>query len=318
MWANFKKKYLKKSVLILLVIAALYGSGRIYFRVTDGFTISNITSDFSPDARWETRLLSSDEKSKIDSILSQKFTYLGKGCQSYVFQSEDGQYVLKFFKYQRFRIQPWLNYLNFIPFVETYRQAKIEKKKAKLEGVFRSWKLAFEELQPETGFVYVHLNKSHDIEKPLTIYDKMGVMHQVDLNQLEFLVQRKATMLCPYITELMKNSKELEAKRLLNRILILVLTEYDRGLADNDHALMQNTGVLDERPVHIDVGQFVRNTNIHRPEVYTQELFTKTYKFRIWLRKRYPSLADYLEEQLVTVIGEQFWTMKPVFKPHNV
>ena len=82
--------------------------------------------------------------------------------------------VLKFFKYQRFKPQEWLRYLTFLPGMEKYRQRKIEKKKNKLEGVFTSWRIAYEELRPETGVLYVHLNKSDDLPKAFKIYDKMG------------------------------------------------------------------------------------------------------------------------------------------------
>lgn len=317
---SYRKQFRKALICLLLfcLISVIgYGIGRLYYQVTGGFSISNITSNFPYDKRWETRALSSREAEEVDGILAQRFTYLGKGCQSYVFLSEDGQHVLKFFKYQRFKIQPWLEWFAFIPVVEQYRQQNIEKKQVKLERFFRSWKLAFEELQPETGFVFVHLNKTSHLKGTLVIYDKMGFEHRLDPNQYEFLVQRKAQMLCPYIDELMAEGKSVEAKQLLDRVIALIITEYQRGFADNDHALMQNTGVLDGQPIHIDVGQFVKEERAKDPEVYMQDLFSKTYRFRKWLSRNYPELASYLETQLPMVIGDQYYGMKPYFKPHE-
>ncbi|HEY5260342.1 MAG TPA: hypothetical protein VIJ46_06810, partial [Rhabdochlamydiaceae bacterium] len=43
----------------------------------------------------------------IHSILSQKFHYLAKGSQSYVFASEDGSYVIKLFKDPRKHLYSW-------------------------------------------------------------------------------------------------------------------------------------------------------------------------------------------------------------------
>lgn len=311
------KKVLKYFCVLAVLSAALYGSGRLYYYITDGFTIGNITSDLAYDPRWDIRALSPQEQEQVDAILAQKFSYLGKGCQSYVFLSADGRYVLKFFKYQRFRPQMWLDYFSFIPFVDRYRLGKIEKKRNKMEGVFKSWKIAFEELQPETGLQFVHLNKSNHINKQLIITDKMGFQHSLELDNMEFLIQRKADMLCAYIKKLMSKGDVAEAQHLLSRIIALILSEYKRGYADNDHALMQNTGVLDGLPIHIDVGQFVKNEAAKEPQVYKQELFNKTYKFRKWLRKGYPELADYLEVQLRTVIGPQFNQLQPHFKPHD-
>lgn len=311
------RKWLNRFVVLVVVVAALYGLGRLYYRVTGGFTIGNITSTRAYDPRWETKTLSQHEKQSIQVILDQQFNYLGKGCQSYVFLSSDGNYVIKFFKYQRFRIQPWIDLFSFVPAVDSYRLGKIDKKRNKLEGFFGSWKLAFNELQPETGLLYVHLNKSNDLNKQLVIYDKMGFEHHVDLDQMEFLLQRKAIMLCPYIDELMAKGDVEEAKLLLSRILSRVLSEYQRGLGDNDHALMQNTGVLDGYPIHIDVGQFVKDEKFKDPQVYKQEIFNKTYKFRIWLRKRYPELVNHLETELRALIGDNFSRMQPHFKPHD-
>lgn len=198
------KKWGTRLFLILLFGMSVYGAGRLYFHFTDGFTIGNISSDFPYDPAREVHLLSADQKNLVDSILSQRFTYLGKGCQSYVFLSQDGQYVLKFFKYQRFRTQPWLDYLSFIPWVERYRQEKIAKKQRRLNGFFNSWRIAFDELQEHTGLLYVHLNKTNHLNKVLTITDKMGFEHYLELDQMEFLLQKKVQMLGPYIKELMR------------------------------------------------------------------------------------------------------------------
>lgn len=311
------KKYLRWIIVIVLLAAVGYGAGRLYYRVTGGFRMGNIVSTLPYDSQWTTRPLNAVERKKVDELLSQKFTYLGKGCQSYVFLSADDQHVLKFFKYQRFRVQPWVDLFSFIPPVDRYRQKKLEKKQNKLAGFYRSWKIAFDDLQPETGLVYVHLNKSNDLHRTLVFYDKMGLEQRIEADEVEFLLQRKATMLCPTIDELMKKGDVDGAKRLLLRITALVLSENKRGYGDNDHALMQNTGVLDGYPVHIDVGQFIKNEKYKRPEVYRQELFSKTYKFLRWLKKHHPELGAYYEQELRGVIGEQYSQMKPHFKRHS-
>lgn len=299
-------------LILVLVMATCYGLGRLYYRVTGGFTEGNITYGLPYDERWDMRSLTPDESQQISAIMDQKFRYLGKGCQSYVFQSEDGKYVLKFFKYQRFRPQPWLYYLTFLPGVNHYLEQKIEKKKAKLEGVFASWKVAYEDLQPETGIAFVHLNKSPSINHPVIIVDKMGMQHILHIDNYEFLLQRKATMLCPTLDEMMTKGDTEGAKQLLSKLMTMIMSEYHRGYADNDHALMQNTGVLEGQPVHIDVGQFVKNERVKHSKVYNQEIFNKTWKFRKWLENHHPDLAKFLVEQLKLILGEkEFSQLKP-------
>lgn len=301
-------------LIISFIVLFLYGVGRLYYGITGGFLESNISSDFSFQPHWEVRSLLPEEQREYIQAIEQSYTYLGKGCQSYVFASEDGRYVIKFFKYQRYRLQPWLAYFPPLPAIIKYREEKRAKKCNKLDGFVQSWKLAFEQLKDETGLVFVHLNKTDHLNKTVTLYDKIGLRHTVDLDKMEFCIQRRATMLCETLLELKDKGDFLEAQRIVHRFLTMVLSEYARGLADNDHALMQNTGVAQGIPVHIDVGQFVQNEAVKNPEVFHQELFTKTYKFKLWLQEHYPELATYLEEQLHQIIGPSVVAMQPKWR----
>lgn len=308
------KKILFQLLILTVSIGLLYAGGRLYYQLTGGFTLSNISSDFAYNPEWETRPLHEDEKLVLNSALDQPYDYLGKGCQSYVFLSRDGNYVVKFFKYQRFRLQPWLAYFPPLPNVVKYRQEKIEKKWLKLDGFVKSWKIAFENLKDETGLVYVHLNKTDHLMKDLLIHDKLGNSHVVNLDEMEFCVQHRATMLCDTLMEYKKQNALERSQELISKLLALILSEYRRGLADNDHALMQNTGVVHGNPIHIDVGQFVQSEKIKDPAFYSQELFTKTYKFKIWLKEAYPELVPFLEDKLREIIGPSYETMQPKFR----
>ena len=309
-----KNTFFKLSIWFCLSVTGIYGVGRVYYYVTDGFTTSNIASNLKFDPRFETKSITTEEKNLVDSILSQKFEYLGKGCQSYVFASEDGRYVLKFFKYQRFTPQEWLNLFSFIPTMNEYRLLKIEKKRNKLENIFKSWKIAHDELKSETGLVYVHLNKTNTLQKQVLIADKVGMEHHLAIDDYEFLIQKRAFMLTDTIENQMKMSQLDQTKKLLDTLFDTLVSEYKRGLGDNDHALMQNTGVLDGMPIHIDVGQFLQKESYKNVEVQAQEMFNKTYKFRIWLKKSFPDLSLYFDEKLYTFIGPKMDELRPQLK----
>ena len=312
MRSDLKSRLYKSIIWFALVAALFYGAGRVYYAVTGGFSIGNITFALPYDDRWVTKPLSTEEQSNINQILSQKFHFLGKGCQSYVFESDDGQYVIKFFKYQHFRPRAWIDLFTFIPSVEEYRQNKMVEKRELLERLFTSLKIAYEYLQEDTGVVYIHLNKSRNLNKEVVIYDKMKLKHRLNIDDYEFVIQRKAKMLGKEIDQLMTEKRQNEAEIIIDKLLALILKEYSNGYADNDHALMQNTGILDGRPVHIDVGQFVRNNQVKQPGLYKQELFNKTWRFHDWLKRHHPALANYLEMRLKEIIGEtEFHTMKP-------
>ena len=308
------KKISRYLLIIFCLCLSVYGMTRLYFYLTDGFQIINISSDFPYQKEWEVHSLKKDEQILVNQALSQPYFYLGKGCQAYAFLSEDGQYVIKFFKYQRYRLQPWLTYFPPLPAIVKYKQEKLSKKWHKLDGFVKSWKIAFDNLKEETGLLFVHLNKTMHLDQPLVIFDKIGMQHTVSLDQMEFCLQRRAKMLCVVLMEYQQKGELPKAKLLIDRLLQLILSEYERGFADNDHALMQNTGVVDGQPIHIDVGQFVYHETVKDPSFYDQELFTKTYKFKIWLGEHYPEIKSYLDQELEKIIGSNYHTMLPKFR----
>jgi len=296
-----------------LFILLLYGLGRLYFHLTAGFTIGNISSDFAYQPDWQTRALTNSENNELKMALEQPYEYLSKGCQSYVFLSQDGKYVIKFFKYQRFRLQPWLVYFPPLPAFDRYREEKKEKKWQILNFFIKSWKVAFDNLKAETGLIYVHLNKTDHLNKKLIIQDKLGIKHRLNLDQMEFCIQQRAEMLCDVLMEYKIKADDSSARLLIDNLIALIVSEYERGLADNDHALMQNTGVVQGRPIHIDVGQFIMNEEIKNPIKYHQELFTKTYKFKKWLAQNYEEMSHHLEMRLEEMIGPEYSSMRPIW-----
>ena len=142
--------------------------------------------------------------------------------------------------------------------------------------------------------------------------------HLLDLNQMEFILQKKATMWCTAIDELCATGQIDRAKGLIDNLLSMLLFEYHRGFADNDHALMQNTGVIEGRPIHIDTGQFIYNESMKRPKIYKQELFDKMYQMSLWLNTTHKELADHLKLRLIIIIGPDYYYAAPYFHRGNV
>lgn len=290
------KRHFVKCSVICLAIVVLYGAGRLYEFLTHGFTIENILSDFSYHPEWETRPLSPSEQNIVANALQQTYTYLNKGRQVYVFQSKDGQYVIKFFKYQRFRLKSWENIFLSLPFLKNYRQEKIDKKQQRLDSFLLSWVVAFNDLQEETGLVYVHLNKTDYLKTKLLIVDKIGHSTYLDLDQMEFCIQKKAEMLSSVFLRFKKQSDFFATKQLISRLFDLLIGDYQRGFVDNDPALMKNMGVIDGYPIYIDIGQLVKNERIKNPETYFSILALKMQELEQWFVKHYPEAVSLLKE----------------------
>lgn len=298
-------------IFFIILLTLGWGTIKLYYELTAGFTVATISSDLSYNPQWESNPLSQEQKKEVNSALSQSYSYLAKGCQSYVFISEDDKFVIKFFKFQHFRPKYWVTLFDFIPWVNEYQQKKMAEKRELLETTFESIKIASNSLKNETGIVYLHLNKSNDLKESLILKDKLGWNHTLDIDNFEFVIQHRAESIEKSINQMIEKKDQDKAKLLIDRLLIMLLSEYSRGFADNDHALMQNTGVLNGYPVHIDIGQFIYNPIVQTPEVYKKELFDKTFFLHQWLQKKYPDLADHLENRLLAVIGPDYFSYPP-------
>lgn len=285
---------------IILIISSLgYGSVRLYYALTDGFTLDNISSDVTVIDSAMLRNPSFHERERIREVLQQPFFYLDKGCQSYVFVSDDSHYVLKFIKHQRFRTKPWLDLLAIIfPSAASYRLERLEHKNGKCAELLMGWVTAFNHLAEETGLLWVHLDKTTTDEPSVILFDKMGYRYHIDLNHHEYLVQKRAAMFTPLLQELIDKGKIEEARELIDQAIALVVNTSGKGFVDGDPSIMQNIGIIDGILCYVDVGQFHRKNEENDPSFDKQDLLNKTYAMHEWLRERSPVLHSYLEEQL--------------------
>ena len=176
----------KRLCYICLTLLISFLLQRFCYKKTDGFALYKVLSSLTPNSAWQLPPLAEEEKKNLETLFDQPFYYLGKGAQAYVFASEDGQSVIKFCRFDHLR--PSLFFANCIfPFV--YEKTRIEKmwqKRGRLEMEFGSYKIAFEQMKEETGLIYLHLNKTYTFRnKKITFYDKIGVAHKLDLDQME-------------------------------------------------------------------------------------------------------------------------------------
>lgn len=177
------KKYLLWAAIAILPLVG----ARAYFRLTDDFRLANITYEQPPRPEWD---VTPEKELKI--ILQQPFTYIGKGSQSYAFASEDGHYVLKFFKYKHLRPHWLVDALSPLPYFNAYRQKQIKRKQRKLEHLFAGYHLAWSSLRDESGLIFIHLNQTQGLYPTATLYDKIGLKRSVPLDSVVFIVQKKA------------------------------------------------------------------------------------------------------------------------------
>ena len=270
---------MRRFLLIFGVSATLFALGA--WRLSDGFTLSKMTAPLSYSAKWEV-----DAPPALDTraILAQPFYYMGKGSQSFVFESLDRQYVLKFFRLNRYRLPAFQEKLPLPPFLSAIQQQRIDEKWRKREKLFESCTLAYNQLKQESGLVYVHLNKTTNLTLQVEIYDNLRRKHVIAIDEYAFMLQKRGEQVYPYLSRLLKEGKKEEARRALMSLSSLLSERMAKNIADGDAEIHKNAGFRNGEALFLDVGQFRREHSVENKERLARKLLA-------WLEEKDPEFA---------------------------
>ncbi|NGX39051.1 MAG: hypothetical protein KR126chlam1_00371 [Chlamydiae bacterium] len=272
---------------------------------TRGFRISKIHSNLPHNPKWSLPPLSSNEMEEVKKALNQPYRFLDSGGQCYAFVSKDQQYVLKFFKHHHMRPSSLLDHLPTLKVLTPFLEKQKKKRTMRLEEMFTSFTIAFERLRDQTALLYLHLNKSEDLNTTLKLYDAIGIRHRIDLDNIEFALQRKASMAYPTLTTLATSGEIEAAKVRIASLLDLMITRCKQGIADHDPR-KRNFGFIKEQAVEIDLGSFTLDDSLMTESTGKRTFFFETVKLRRWVKKYHPELFDFLEEEINWRLTENF------------
>lgn len=233
----------KRFWFLVVLPIVLWCSNQVYRNKSLWFSSARITSTFSynPDLAIE----EPKDLHRLKSIFQQRFKYLAVGSQSYAFVSEDGKYVIKFFIMK-----------HLIPRIsDLWSPEKIEHRRENLLSIFNAHKLAYEELREDAGLIYIHLNKSDHLKTQLSVVDRLGRTHSIDLDKVEFVVQEKAELIFTRLKKLLNQKNPEKIKQCIDATLQLVQRRIERGISDHDKAVKHNYGFIGDRPIHLDIGR---------------------------------------------------------------
>ncbi|MCI0382113.1 MAG: hypothetical protein L0207_03560 [Chlamydiae bacterium] len=251
---------------------------------TDGFSLDKIRSHFE--------LTSIDDESNLwKKEVDQPFYYLAKGAQCYVFVSKDQKFILKFFKQYRYRLPLYCKLFSKEKIVRL-----VQKKEMTREGDFSSYRLAYEKLKEETGLLYLHLTPTAGLKK-CTIFDKIGVRHEIDLNDFQFILQKKAILAKDKIKELTEKNEIEKAKQCLTDLAGLLLKRMKKGIADSDPNLIKNFGFVESTPMQIDIGRFSQHSDV------SSGIKKKVGEFQYWLNELSPILGNHFQKEMHPVVN---------------
>ena len=139
----------------------------------------------------------------------------------------------------------------------------------------------------------MHLNRTVDLRKQLTIVDKLGIAHSIDLDNKAFVLQKKADLFYPYLEQLLKTGQTDRMKEALSSLVSLIGSRCEKGIFDEDAKLHRNVGFIENRAIFIDVGRF-RKADINKKH----EVKTVMGPLQAWLKNKDPAMAQYLTEKM--------------------
>ena len=261
-----------------------------------------IESNFAPKKEWEVHI-SKDHDAFFYVVSQQTFNWLGRGMQAVVFETQDGRYVVKFFQVGRLKDPSSRGVMKNL--FSTESEAKRTERLNHREEIFSSSKMCFEELQDETGIVYVHLNKTHDKIHGMKLVDKYGQSHRIRGDDACFVVQKKAKLIIPIFVSLMEQGKVDQAKQRIDQIFDLLLSLARKGFVDGDDALIRNNniGFTGDRAIYIDTGHIFRTQNLDVRERMKYEFQVRLDPLEHWLNVMYPELGAYYKERRENILA---------------
>lgn len=293
----------------MVVLACVFFGALKYpcHHVTEGFSLFRITNPLPEVGPFCPPELSSVEKKQLLEILSQPFYYLSCGGQSYVFVSQNQEYVIKFVKFQRVRVAPWLQHLPLPKTLANNRSLKAQKKERVLRKAFQSYVTAYTFFKEETGVIYHHLQQTKDLQSHVILFDNLGYRYEIDLDKYAFTVQKKGETTAEVLKCLIEEGKIKEAAIKLDQLVQFTVDAARKGIEDHDLKFKANLGFIHGQVMQLDIGSLRYNNQPKDPSIYKAQIYQAGRKFSSWLEKHQPLLVESFEESLYRVceVSEQ-------------
>ncbi|MDE3055898.1 MAG: hypothetical protein KGI80_04305 [Verrucomicrobiota bacterium] len=261
---------LKKGYLLLILICSLLGFPWLWQEISleNAFQAPLITKSPSPPS------------SETLEALQQPYRYLGAGKQSVAFLSEDGKWVLKFFKKKYIRA----------PFIARCFNLDKKKYQQRFGHYCESYLIAEKEFKQETALAYVHLGPSTAL--PDTVCkDRLGISHSLNLNEYPFVMQKRVESFYSLLTGPL-------TRQMIDQFLGFVAKRMAKGVADRDQEIGRNFGTLGGAIVQIDPGRLYLDTTLNEQKRRDLEWWRSTHKLRRFLETNAPEEVAFFDQRL--------------------
>ena len=162
--------------------------------------------------------------------------------------------------------------------------------------MFAAYQSAFHVLKDETGLVYMHLYRTQGLKKKITLHEKNGKTLVVDLDKTCFYLQKRAQLIYPRSSELMRNGDTQTAKTIISSVFTLIEDLRKKGVIDHDLTLYKNFGIIDDKAVQLAIGKL--HIDHSSSACSKEQIIHIMAPFRRWIQKNYPQLPPHFDLEL--------------------
>lgn len=275
---------MKRLAVFFFLISFCAGTGKIWHFAKDGFSIRRChVWDFS---------VSSGLSEESRSALNQTYIYLSRGHQCYAFVSEDGNYVIKIPRTDRYHTAFWLN---LFPQRKQMRQKNLSRREAFL---LESFRVSYEELRDQTALLALHLGKSEDRGEKIRIVDRIGRSYEMPLHNTAFILQRKKPILMAEFQKALREGSRDRAEQMLEAFLQVIVDRAKLGILNKDPSFLRNFGFDGKSAFQIDIGSFYRVKGISGRIAYEKSIRETVGPVREWLASVDREMAESFDQML--------------------
>jgi hypothetical protein len=288
------KTIFQKVFSILFITLLIIGAFSIKRYRLGGFKMSKIMT--CPNSFGS---LNHSNNANLNELFSNSFSYLGRGTQFYAFASFDQRYVIKILRSDRLTI----NLIKRL-FKSSTISLNLKNKKRK-KRVLNACNDAFRKLKKQTGLVYLHLEATTNLDT-IKIIDNLGIKREINLNNIAFVIQKKAKLIKQAFQYAKKNNDLTLAKAQVNSFLNLIKIRAKNGIANADPNVFKNFGFIENQAVEIDFGDFYKNSNLlNNKSEYINEINKYVLILREWLQVFWPDLILTFDKQLSSILKNE-------------
>lgn len=270
--------------------------------ITGGFHPQKFRCDFAQTAGLQSMQQSSNGlhlngfacdvlTDEIEKMLDQPFSYFNKGNQAYVFSSQDGKYVLKIIRHQKYRPPFWSK---LFPQMEKTKKNLLHKKETWEQSLF-SYGVASNGLKDACQTLYSHLHLTQCHNKTLLLKDHLGRKWNFDLDKNTYLLQiRGDSILSEALLTQKRNQDLASAEKIIQSFQKTITAMADQGVYMRPKNCFFNLGVKDNLVQIFDLGGFRKID----PSVNSKEKILSQYNIVLkkWCEKLFPEMVDFIEE----------------------